>query len=95
MHEPCMCEAVLALTGKQPADVKLIYLGTAAYDLPAPMHRPISLFAEAGCACSITELHCACGDPVYLQSIFSDPDVVLVSGGKPLPLAAYTALPHC
>ena len=78
----CVPPQVLALTGKPPAEVRLLYLGTATYDLPVPMQRQTYLFSEAGC--QITELHCANVLPTDLEATFHNVDVVLVSGGNTL-----------
>jgi dipeptidase E len=83
-----VCAQILALTGKAPAEVTVLYLGTATYDLLPPRHNQTVRLQEAGC--TITSLE-ASGAPGQTQTEKTDyarlceaADVIVVSGGNTL-----------
>ena len=51
-----VCSAILSLTRKAPEDCKVVYLGTATYDLLEPQAKQCGLLEKAGC--KVDALHC-------------------------------------
>ena len=56
LNEPAVAQAILGLVPKLPADVAVLYLGTATYDLPGPRERQTARFIEAGCRVRVSNL---------------------------------------
>jgi len=76
--------AILSLTGKQPTNVNILYLGTATYDLPGPRERQTLRFIEAGCCVSALEVVNTAPGPLQLSAAVEAADVIVVSGGNTL-----------
>eukprot|EP00277_Geminigera_cryophila_P044298 CAMPEP_0173074066 /NCGR_PEP_ID=MMETSP1102-20130122/10788_1 /TAXON_ID=49646 /ORGANISM="Geminigera sp., Strain Caron Lab Isolate" /LENGTH=324 /DNA_ID=CAMNT_0013943049 /DNA_START=278 /DNA_END=1252 /DNA_ORIENTATION=+ len=76
--------AILSLTGKQPTNVNVLYLGTATYDLPGPRERQTLRFIEAGCCASALEVVNTAPGPLQLSAAVEAADVIVVSGGNTL-----------
>jgi dipeptidase E len=75
---------IIALTGKQAANVNVLYLGTATYDLPGPRHRQTARFVEAGCTVDFLEVVDAAPSLSRMSTAVGNADVIIVSGGNTL-----------
>lgn len=84
MSEPYFAQSVIDLTKRSAPDVKLLYIGTASYDLPKYREIQTSAFAKMGC--SISSLEVAHVSPLLmdLETAVSQAHVILVSGGNTL-----------
>ena len=84
MGEAPVVEAVLSLTGKAPADIRLLYLGTATYDLESFRTKQTAAFAQRGV--SVCSLDVACKTPTEeaVADAITEADIILVSGGNTL-----------
>jgi len=78
---PQVSSRIIALAGKPAAEVKVLYLGTATYDLPGPRQRQTARFEEAGCAVSSLDLVSAAPTQSQLSAAVGGADVIIVSGG--------------
>lgn len=77
-----ICDAILKLTGKVAADITVLYLGTATYDDEAAQEGQTARFVDAGTTLKVCKL--ADGEPKDLELLFSEADVIVVSGGNTL-----------
>ena len=84
MNEPAVAQAILGLVPKLPADVAVLYLGTATYDLPGPRERQTARFIEAGCRVRGLEVVDVAPPRDQLASAVEAADVIIVSGGNTL-----------
>ena len=83
LNESIMCETILALSGKQ-GPPKVLYLGTATYDLEGPRQRQTLRFIEAGCQVSSLDVATACPSKRESSAAIQAADVIIVSGGNTL-----------
>lgn len=83
-NEESVCRAALELCGKPAADVTVLYLGTATYDLDGPRERQTVRFVEMGA--TVTTLPCATRTPTpeEAKAAIEAADIILVSGGNTL-----------
>jgi dipeptidase E len=72
----------LSLTGKAAADVNVLYMGTASYDLDGPKENQTKLFVKAGC--KIDPLNVTCEVPQDMEQRVDAADVIIISGGNSL-----------
>ena len=84
LNEPAVAQAILSLVPKLPADVAVLYLGTATYDLPGPRERQTARFIEAGCRVRGLEVVDVAPPRDQLASAVEAADVIIVSGGNTL-----------
>jgi len=74
------------LTKKEASDVKVLYIGTATYDLPAPKKNQTIRFQEAGC--QILDIKCIDqNDSTSKEDMIKNceaADVIIISGGNTL-----------
>jgi dipeptidase E len=84
LAEPGMAERLIELSGQSAADVEVLYLGTATYDLSEPKERQAGRFEQLGC--TVRSLEVATRTPTgdEIQAALKRADVVLVSGGNTL-----------
>jgi dipeptidase E len=82
MQRPEVVAKIIQLTRKVPADITVLYLGTATYDLPGPRHNQTFKLQEAGC--KIIDIICGIDDELAMASKMDSADVILVSGGNTL-----------
>jgi dipeptidase E len=83
LNIPAIRNEIISLTGKKPSECKVLYLGTATYDLNGPMVKQTELFTEAGATVEI--LNVADSEPlVTMELSFQQADIVIVSGGNTL-----------
>lgn len=77
-------DAVIGLTGKAAAEVRLVYLGTATYDLHKYKKVQTSAFTERGV--KVTSIDVATQTPLAAKTaeIIDQADAILVSGGNTL-----------
>eukprot|EP01082_Thalassiosira_pseudonana_P007235 g6586.t1 g6586 contig23:811509-812809(+) len=82
LNHPDMGPHVLKLTGKDPKDVTLVYLGTASYDLPEKRINQTSWYSEQGC--KVIALDCVTVAPTtaHMSECIDSADIILVSGGN-------------
>mmetsp|Transcript_26481 Transcript_26481/g.25355 ORF Transcript_26481/g.25355 Transcript_26481/m.25355 type:complete len:355 (-) Transcript_26481:102-1166(-) len=81
LNVPAIRDEIISLTGKKQC--KVLYLGTATYDLNGPMEKQTELFTEAGA--TIETINIADTAPLTtLELSFQQADVVIVSGGNTL-----------
>jgi dipeptidase E len=73
---------VIALSGKpQP---RVLYLGTATYDAPAPQADQTGVFLASGCTVKALSVSVAAPPMRDMQAMFDATDIILVSGGNTL-----------
>ena len=84
LSEPFICNEIIRLTDKAAADVNVLYIGTATYDLTGPKKKQTERFEEAGCR--VTSLDVATRTPgeAEIAEKVNTADAVLVSGGNTL-----------
>eukprot|EP01065_Artemidia_motanka_P005970 TRINITY_DN12903_c0_g1_i1.p1 TRINITY_DN12903_c0_g1~~TRINITY_DN12903_c0_g1_i1.p1 ORF type:complete len:337 (+),score=134.92 TRINITY_DN12903_c0_g1_i1:54-1013(+) len=80
--QPGVRDAVLAMIKKE--EPKILYVGTATYDLPGPFERQTSLFAQAGCRVSALKLVQEVPTPQEMERQVAGADAIIVSGGNTL-----------
>jgi dipeptidase E len=82
MGEPSVVSTVLSLTGKQDAhDVKMLYLGTATYDLPQFREKQTAAFSERGVTVTSLDVALTVPSEDHVAAAIDGADVILVSGG--------------
>jgi len=76
--------AVLSVTGKPASETRLLYLGTATYDLESFRSKQTDAFAAAGV--EVYTLNVACRTPPQdvVEASIAKADIILVSGGNTL-----------
>lgn len=84
LNEATVVDAILSLVPKPPAEVRVLYLGTATYDHATPRERQTRRLAAAGCV--VVPLDVAFGAPsrAEMMACVDLADVVVVSGGNSL-----------
>lgn len=82
VNDKRICDEIVRLTGKAAEDVRLLYVGTATYDLPGPRERQTARFVEAGCR--VTALECTDAVPEDMAAQVEGADVIIISGGNTL-----------
>ena len=82
--EAAAASLVLGLVGKPPPEVRLLYLGTAMYDLPKYKEAQTRRFSELGVAVDELQMACATPSEDTVAAALDAADVVLVSGGNTL-----------
>lgn len=82
MGEPAVVNAVLGLAGKPAAEVRLLYLGTASYDLEAPRTKQLAGFEAAGVTVCSLDVARRLPSPADAADAIAAADVLLVSGGN-------------
>jgi dipeptidase E len=79
------CREVCRQTGKAPAEVQVLYVGTPSYDWPDSKDKRTAGFAKLGCQVSALELvNAAFSGPAEMQAQINAADVILVGGGNTL-----------
>lgn len=84
MQQVEVCSQVIALARKPPAEITVLYLGTATYDLPLPKHNQTMRFAELGCKVVDIRTVGDCTPPAHFPALCAMADVIVVSGGNTL-----------
>jgi len=84
LAEPAVADAVIKLTGKSAADVTVLYLGTATYDLPGPRDRQTARFRDA--RCKVVSVDIALKEPPLeeVAAAIAQADAIIFSGGNTL-----------
>jgi dipeptidase E len=82
MQQPEVTAKVIELTRKNAADVTVLYIGTATYDLPMPKINQTKCLQEAGCA--ITDIICGKDEQWEIAEKLESADVIIISGGNTL-----------
>lgn len=81
MGEPSVVSAVLSLTGKPENEIRMLYLGTATYDLPQFREKQTAAFSERGVTVTSLDVALAVPPEAAVSSAIDEADVILVSGG--------------
>jgi dipeptidase E len=93
LSEASVCDKILQLTGKFSSSsstiespVRVVYLGTATYDLPAPRDNQTRCFHARGCSVVSLDVADCRNSPSHstLSDAFESADIVIVSGGNTL-----------
>jgi dipeptidase E len=83
--QPDTVREVIALSGvgdhRTPS---VLYLGTATYDDPAPMHSQTSGFADVGCAVSALDVAVRTPPASEMAAALAAADIIVISGGNTL-----------
>ena len=82
LSQPETVAEVIALSGKSKPHV--LYLGTATYDDPEPMHEQTKGFAGQGCVVDALRVAWTAPSEAELTAAFTPADIVLISGGNTL-----------
>jgi dipeptidase E len=82
LSEEWITKSILDLLDDKTKTPKVLYLGTATYDLPGPRYRQTHCFTEAGC--DVTSLDITFGAVDDMASKIEEADIILVSGGNTL-----------
>ena len=88
MSDPRIANLILELTSLQPSKVRVLYLGTATYDLPMFQKRQTQRFLDLGC--TVTVLDVALKDSTSVavddsnKEIIDRANVIVVGGGNTL-----------
>lgn len=77
-------DATLALTKKAAAEVQVLYLGTATYDLPEPRKKQTSCFTERGATVISLDVASVTPSEEDVATALRGADVIIVSGGNTL-----------
>ncbi len=84
LSELSICTEIIRLTDKAAADVNVLYLGTATYDLPGPKKKQTERFGEAGCRVTFLDVATQTPTPEEIKRKITSADALLVSGGNTL-----------
>ena len=84
MGEAPVVNAVLQLTQKQPSEVRLLYLGTATYDIASFRLKQTGAFADRGVVINTLDVACRTPTPAVVDEAINRADIILVSGGNTL-----------
>ncbi|CAE7787999.1 CYC1, partial [Symbiodinium sp. CCMP2456] len=84
MGEAPVVNAVLQLTQKQPSEVRLLYLGTATYDIASFRQKQTGAFADRGVVVNTLDVACRTPTPAVVEEAINGADIILVSGGNTL-----------
>jgi len=82
MGLPETCNAIIRLANRSHT-LKVVYLGTATYDLPEQATIQTKLLREAGCIVTCVDIALCDSEPDALEAI-AQADVILGSGGNTL-----------
>jgi dipeptidase E len=81
---PMVCPAVIALTRRPPAELNLLYIGTASYDMHENRMRQTSEFARMGVSVRSLDVANRFAHEDELIDAVYGADIILVSGGNTL-----------
>ena len=84
MGEAPVVNAVLQLTQKQPSEVRLLYLGTATYDIASFRKKQTGAFADRGVVINTLDVACRTPTQAVVEEAINGADIILVSGGNTL-----------
>ena len=86
LQQPAVAKRCIDLTRKAAADVTVLYLGTATYDIAAGFDKQTVRFAELGCTVTKVDVTLDTDDcsRETLEALFRGGDIVVVSGGNTL-----------
>ncbi|KAL3773276.1 hypothetical protein ACHAW5_003439 [Stephanodiscus triporus] len=76
--------SVIALTGRPPQDLSLLYIGTASYDLSESRHKQTYEFIKMGVSVKSLDVANQHVDRHELEEAVNEADIILVSGGNTL-----------
>ena len=82
MFDPRICQTILDLVDedKPTEDIKVVYLGTATYDISQFRTRQTQRFVEAGC--QVYPLKVTDQVPKNMHNLIDEADIIIVGGGN-------------
>ena len=84
MGEPSLAQAVVDLTGLPPEDIRVLYIGTATYDVSHYRERQTRQFTKMGCHVRSLNVANFALSMEEMEQAVDSADVLLVSGGNTL-----------